>query len=147
METNEVIKETYALIQSGMVENVVVWDGEGDIFSDYTTYKIKEGETVGPGFSAEQDSSGNWEFIAPVVVVSPEEQAAINLQKAQSEYERASSKIAALNEQIADEDYTGTTEDAVKASMTSWTTYRKALRSYIAASDGTQELPEAPVAL
>lgn len=134
----------FALIKDGVVENVVVWDGQGDIFSDYSTYEIKDGEVVGPGYSAEQNSSGNWEFKAPVVVVTPKEQEALNLQSAQSEYARASEKITALNEQIEDEDYTGTTEDAVKADLTTWTAYRKALRAYIAADDGSAALATAP---
>ncbi|MDF7658292.1 hypothetical protein PUG81_04870 [Erwiniaceae bacterium L1_54_6] len=134
----------YALIKNGSVENVVVWDGTGDLFSDYTAQVIADGEMVGPGFVAEQDSSGNWTFSAPVVVITPEEQAAINLQAAQSEYDRASDKITALNQQIEDEDYTGTTEDVVKASLTSWTTYRKALRAYISTGDGSATLPTAP---
>nr|WP_310616921.1 hypothetical protein [Pantoea cypripedii] len=134
----------YALIKNGNVENVVVWDGEGTLFDDYSICEIKDGEIVGPGFSADQDSSGNWEFTAPVVVVTPEEQALINLQKAQTEYGRASDKITALNQQIEDEDFTGTTEDAVKSSLSGWTTYRKALRAYNAAADGSAALPAAP---
>lgn len=134
----------YALIKDGVVKNVVVWDGKGDLFSDYSTYEIKEGQQVGPGFSAVQDSIGGWEFEAPEVVITPEEQAATNLKSAQSEYDRASENITALNEQIADDDYTGTTEDAVKAELATWTAYRKALRAYIAAADGSAALPSAP---
>lgn len=134
----------YALIKDGLVENVVVWDGKGDIFSDFSTCEIKAGQQVGPGFSAEQNSSGEWEFGAPVVVITPQEQAALNLQSAQSEYDCASEKITALNERIEDEDYTGTTEAAVKDELASWTTYRKALRAYIAVADGSAALPSTP---
>ncbi len=35
---------TYALIKDGVVENIVVWDGTGDIFSDYTTVNIDDVE-------------------------------------------------------------------------------------------------------
>ncbi|ENE2000933.1 hypothetical protein ABM424_003086 [Enterobacter hormaechei] len=40
----------YALIKNGVVENVVIWDGEGDIFADYTAVNIDE-LTVGIGWS------------------------------------------------------------------------------------------------
>ncbi|HCJ9616492.1 TPA: hypothetical protein NV979_004152 [Escherichia coli] len=61
--------------------------------------------------------------------------------KAASEYERASVVIVALNEQIEDEDYAGTTEEAVKSELAAWTDYRKQLRAYIKAGDGSQTLP------
>ena len=30
----------YALVKNGVVENIVVWDGTGDIFDDYITVNI-----------------------------------------------------------------------------------------------------------
>ncbi|WP_155033396.1 tail fiber assembly protein [Enterobacter hormaechei] len=39
----------YALIKNGVVENVVIWDGEGDIFADYTTV-IVDGLNAGIGW-------------------------------------------------------------------------------------------------
>ncbi|MBV6817801.1 flagellar export protein FliJ [Rahnella sp. PD12R] len=136
---------SYALIKDGVVENTVAWDGTGDIFDDFITYEMKEGDIVGIGYSASQDSNGNWAFAAPVIVVTPEEQAAINLQKAQSEYDRASAKITALQQQIDDEDYSGTdTEASVAATKSIWTNYRKALRTYITAGKGSLDLPAMP---
>ena len=134
----------YALIKNGTVENVVVWDGEGELFGDYTTCKINTGEVVGPGFKASQDASGKWGFASPAVIISPDEQATLNLQTAQSEYARATTKITSLNERIEDSDYTGTTENAVKSLLSDWVTYRKALRAYIFAADGGAELPSTP---
>lgn len=32
----------YALIKNGIVENVVIWDGYGDIFDDYITVNIDD---------------------------------------------------------------------------------------------------------
>ncbi len=32
----------YALVKNGVVENVVVWDGTGDIFDDYITVNIDD---------------------------------------------------------------------------------------------------------
>lgn len=135
----------WAVIKNGMVVNTVVWDGTGDIFDEFDTYEIKDGEVIGIGYSASQDSNGKWTFAAPVIVVTPEEQAAINLQKAQSEYDRASAKITALQQQIDDENYSGTdTEASVAATKSIWTTYRKALRAYSAAANGSLTFPIAP---
>ena len=134
----------YALIKDGLIQNVVVWDGVGDLFKDFETYELAENYSVGPGYAADMDSAGKWIFTAPAVVITPEEQGAINLQKAQTEYARATTQITSLNERIEDSDYAGTTEDAVKLSLSDWVTYRKALRAYISSVDGGIELPSAP---
>lgn len=39
----------YAIITDGIVSNIVVWDGEGDIFSNQETVKIIEGMSVNIG--------------------------------------------------------------------------------------------------
>lgn len=36
----------------------MVWDGEGDIFSEYTTYELSGGAVSAPGFSATKKSKG-----------------------------------------------------------------------------------------
>lgn len=41
---------TYALIKDGVVENIIVWDGTGNIFNDYTTVNIDDVE-AGIGWS------------------------------------------------------------------------------------------------
>lgn len=41
---------TYALLKDGIVENTVLWDGEGDLFVDYTTINI-ESMQVGIGWT------------------------------------------------------------------------------------------------
>lgn len=89
---------------------------------------------------------GVFDDTGPHLEVVPEpDHAAENLLKAQEQYELASGKIDNLNDQIEDEDYSETdTEESVKASKVSWTTYRKALRAYIASTDGTKALPTAP---
>ncbi|MGE4775215.1 hypothetical protein [Yersinia enterocolitica] len=75
------------------------------------------------------------------IVKTPEEIAAENMATARTEYDRATANIVALNEQIEDEDYAGTTKDTVKADLSSWTDYRKQLRAYIKAGDGCGPLP------
>ncbi|WP_267411823.1 hypothetical protein [Pantoea sp. GM_Pan_4] len=135
---------SYALIKDGLVANVVVWDGNDGVFDDYTTHELTGDEVVGPGFSAVQGSDNDWVFTAPVIELSPEEQTEINLVNAQSGYEQASSEIQSLNEQIEDEDYSIQSEDELKSSLASWTTYRKSLRAYINAGDGSKTLPSPP---
>lgn len=134
----------YALIKDGVVVNAVLWDGEGDLFQEFDTYEIGDGETVGPGYSAKKDSKGKWTFSAPVIEISPEEQANKNIQDALSSYDRASVKITSLNEVIEDEDYLSFSEEDVRAELATWTSYRKAIRAYIAKGDGKVALPKSP---
>lgn len=56
----------YALIKNGIVENVVVWDGDGDIFSEYEVVEI-DGVQAGIGWGYD-----NGEFIEPEVIPSQE---------------------------------------------------------------------------
>lgn len=135
---------SYALIKDGIVVNAVLWDGQGDIFQEYEKYEIKDGEQVGPGYTAKKDSKGKWSFSAPVVEITPEEQANKNIQAASSAYDLASAKITALNEIIEDEDYSSYPEADVRAQLSTWTSYRKALRAYIAKGDGSAKLPTSP---
>ncbi|MGC0901027.1 hypothetical protein WKG98_14270 [Pantoea agglomerans] len=134
----------YALIKDGVVVNAVLWDGEGDLFQEFDTYEIGDGETVGPGYSAKKDSKGKWTFSAPVIEISPEEQANKNIQDALSSYDRASVKITSFNEVVEDEDYSSSSEEDVRAELATWTSYRKALRAYIAKGDGKVALPKSP---
>ncbi|HHA1397594.1 TPA: tail fiber assembly protein [Enterobacter hormaechei subsp. xiangfangensis] len=40
----------YALVKNGIVENVVIWDGEGDLFDGFETVNI-DGESAGIGWA------------------------------------------------------------------------------------------------
>lgn len=135
---------SYALIKDGVVVNAVLWDGEGDLFPEYETYEIKEEDSVSPGFTAEKDKKGNWVFTAPVVELTPEEKANKNIQEASSSYDRASVKITSLNQIIEDQDYSSSVEEDVRAELATWTSYRKALRAYLAKGDGKVSLPKSP---
>lgn len=129
----------YALIKNGIVVNIVVCESDDaaiELFQDFTVVNITD-SSAGIGWSYDGKS-----FSAPETEQTPEELADANLAKAQSEYEAASVKIIALNEQIADEDYDGTTEEAVKAELESWTGYRKQLRAYIKAADFSGTPPD-----
>lgn len=57
----------WAIINNGIVENVVMWDGKGDIFKNFTTYKLPSDSPVGVGYLVNGDSADEYEFIAPEV--------------------------------------------------------------------------------
>lgn len=40
----------YALVKNNKVVNVVLWDGEGDIFSDYLTIPLDDDSLVSVGY-------------------------------------------------------------------------------------------------
>lgn len=65
-----------------------------------------------------------------------------NLQKAQSEYDVATTHIDALSQQIEDEDGDIKTLESTKST---WTDYRKSLRAYLK-TDGSGDLPVSPQA-
>ncbi|EHM8973251.1 hypothetical protein ACE19A_07015 [Escherichia coli] len=126
----------YAVVENGVVINIVVWDGKSE-WQPVTGEAVSCSAQVGIGWL--YDGSNFTQ--PPTPEQTPEELAAANMAKAASEYERASVVIVALNEQIEDEDYAGTTEEAVKSELAAWTDYRKQLRAYIKAGDGSQTLP------
>lgn len=130
----------YALVKDNVVENLIAWDGEGDLFPGYDAIELSDELIASVGWSYD----GKTFTAPPEPAKTPEEQAAENLAIAQSEYDRATIVINELNEQIQDEDYDGTTEEAVKDELAAWTNYRKELRAYIKAADGSQQLPSAP---
>lgn len=134
----------YALIKDGFIENVAVWDGEGDIFSEYTTYELSDGEVAAPGFLATKDNKGNWMFQAPGVSLTPQQEAELNMISAQSEYEGASSKINSIREKIEGEDFTTASESELNHLLSTWAGYRKSLRSYISSGEGSKKLPSPP---
>ncbi|EEY8688820.1 hypothetical protein DFZ21_07990 [Escherichia coli] len=130
-----------ALITNGIVENTIICASvelAEKLFPNYEFVDIDD-VTAGIGWSYDGEN-----FTAPVIVKTPEEQAAENMAMAQSEYDRATVVINELNEQIQDADYTDTTENEVKSALTEWTEYRKSLRAYIRAGDWTQSLPIQP---
>lgn len=155
------MESNYAIIKDGFVVNTVVWDGDGDIFSDVTAVEITDDFNASVGdayvnsalYARPRDgyeyifSADNlkWTVTAEGAEAKAEAVAAANLETSQSEYDRASDKITALQQQIDDEDYSGTdTAATVAADKATWVTYRKALRAYIAAGDGGALLPQKP---
>jgi len=151
----------YAIVQDSFVINTVEWDGNGNIFDGYITFEVDSGNaasigdayinsTLYPkprdGYDYDFDNEKlEWVITAEGATQKAKLQAEINLAIAQSEYDRASDKIDAFDDQIEDEDYTATdTEAVVKSNRSAWITYRKSLRAYISAADGTVTLPIAP---
>ncbi|QIP25451.1 hypothetical protein [Klebsiella aerogenes] len=132
----------YALIKDAIVQNVVVCDDDDSaklLFSKFTVINIDD-MNVGIGWGYDGES-----FIEPPTPEpSPDDIASGRLVFAQSEYDKATDKINYLNEQVADTDYSGTTEADVMTLLERWTDYRKKLRAYIMTQDGSEPLPASP---
>ncbi|WP_089617480.1 hypothetical protein [Escherichia coli] len=129
-----------ALIKNDIVVNTIICESvemATELHQDFFVVDI-DGIDAGIGWSYD-----GLVFTAPVIVKTPEEIAAENLGTAQAEYDSVSLRIMALNEQIQDADWDCTTEDAVRAELASQTDYRKLLRAYLKAADGSQKLPPA----
>ena len=130
-----------ALVLNGIVINTIICESVGlaeELNPECVAVDI---DNIHAGIGWLYDGS---KFIAPVVEKTPEELAAENLSTAQSEYDRATAVINGLNEQIEDADYAGTTEAEVNADLMVWTDYRKQLRAYLKAGDGSSVLPPSP---
>lgn len=137
----------YAVIANGVVVNTIVWDGITPLGDDEQPFAVRidfdASNGLVPGIGWRYD---NGEFSPPPVPEkTPEQIATENIHTAQSQYDIASKKINALQEQIDDEDWTNTSEDELRAELAGWTAYRRALRSYLSTADGSQSLPEQPV--
>lgn len=64
------MNDLYALINSeGIVVNIIEWDGTGDLFADFQTYKLSDSDFVGPGYIAVKKGS-KWIFSMPDEPVS-----------------------------------------------------------------------------
>lgn len=128
----------YALIKNKIVENIAVCESDEyatTFFNDFTVVNV-DNIMASPGWTYDGKT-----FSAPEVELTKEEINLSNLEKANSEYSRATSQIDAINEQIEDEDWIDSTEEDVKSQLASWTDYRKKLRAYIKVADGSVALP------
>lgn len=152
---------SYALFKDGFVSNVVVWDGQGNIFDSFSPVEIKDsfmpdigdayvGSVLYPmprdGYEYTFNSDSlEWEITTEGEEDKQRLLALQNIATAQAEYNRASDKITALQQQIDDEDYSGgDTATSIAADKATWVSYRKALRGYIATANGGAILPESP---
>ncbi|MCK7098855.1 tail fiber assembly protein [Enterobacter kobei] len=112
----------FALIKDGVVENVVVWDGQGDIFDEYETVNI-DGLSVGIGWAYDGKK-----FTAPLEPEPTHDE----LVK-QAEIEK-SGLISQANDYIDSKQWPsklalGRLKDDEKASFNEWLDYLDALES------------------
>lgn len=128
----------YALIGNDVVENIVICGSDEIAFKIFLKHTVINITNIVCGIGWAYDGTN---FTAPVIERTATELAIENIHIANSEYARATEMITALNEQIADDDYAGTTEYIVKSVLTAWTEYRKSLRGYLKLGDGNQILP------
>lgn len=128
----------YAVIEGGIVVNLIVWDGKNSLPADLgKPVAASEGVSIGWGYDGTDFSS------PPEPEKTQTEISLSNLAAAQSEYDKATVKINSLNERIQDTDFNDVTESAVRSSLAEWTNYRKELRGYLN-SDGLNDLPTSP---
>lgn len=112
----------YALIKNGVVENVVIFDGEDDIFDDYTVVKL-DGLTAGIGWTYDGE-----QFTAP-----PEPEPTPEELIAQAEA-RKQSLIAAANDYMDNRQWPGKATlgrltDAEKEQYNLWLDYLDVLEA------------------
>lgn len=125
----------YAVIEGGIVVNLIVWDGKSALPPESgEPVAAGDGVSIGWGYNGSEFSS------PPESVKTQAEISRLNLSLAQSEYDKSTAKINALNERIQDADFNDVTENAVRSSLEEWTGYRKELRAYLN-SDGSGALP------
>lgn len=110
----------YALIKNGVVENVVIWDGEGDIFADYTAVSIT-GLNVGIGWSYDGKT-----FTAPPALELTHEEYV-----GQAELTKAGllSSARTIISIWQSELLLGSISDEDKASLITWLAYIKAVEA------------------
>ncbi|EMO6449565.1 hypothetical protein RNH54_005666 [Raoultella planticola] len=128
----------YAVIEDGVVVNLIVWDGKNSLPADLGK-PVAASEEVGIGWGY-----NGTDFSSPPEPEKTQAEISLsNVATAQSKYDKATVKINSLNERIQDNDFNNVTESAVRSSLAEWTNYRKELRSYLA-SDGLKSLPVPP---
>lgn len=133
--------ENYAVVEDGKVTNIVVWDGKSE-WAPYNGDVIPAPDGIGIGWLYADGS-----FTTPALPENVKTQEDIDAEKiagANSEYIIASEHITALNEQIEDADYTVMDEELVRSLLAEWIEYRKKIRAFIAAGDGSKDLPRPP---
>ncbi|MFH2226045.1 tail fiber assembly protein [Enterobacter kobei] len=112
---------TYALVKDGVVENTVIWDGEGDLFSDYQVIELSEDESAGPGWSYD-----GTEFYPPV---EPEKSHEELVAEAEQQKEALLSEAQTTISLWQTELQLGIISDEDKASLIAWMQYIKALQA------------------
>ncbi|MEG0870365.1 MAG: tail fiber assembly protein [Hafnia sp.] len=128
----------YALVKDGVVENTVIWDGEGDLFPDYQVVELKENENAGPGWSYD-----GTEFYAPA---EPEKSHEELVAEAKQHKEALLSEAQATIRLWQTELQLGIISDEDKASLSAWVRYIKALQAVEISTAPDITWPTAPEA-
>lgn len=111
---------TYAIVENGVVTNVIEWDGETEWVPDAGVAVLTDG-TVGIGWSY----AGSKFTAPPVPEPSPAELVAAAATKKQQLLDTAQSTISLWQSELL----LGTISDADKASLTLWIAYIKAVQA------------------
>lgn len=111
----------YALVKDGIVENTVIWDGEGNLFPDYQVVELNENENAGPGWTYD-----GTKFYPPV---EPEKSHEELVAEARQQKEALLSEAQATISLWQTELQLGIISDEDKASLIAWVQYIKALKA------------------
>lgn len=126
----------YALINNDVVENIVLWDGEGDIFDDYIKVELSDDVECGIGWAYE-----NGEFIAPTEMEKTKDELITEAEsQKQSLIYEANTKISVLQDAV---DLEMATEEEV-ALLKEWKKYRVLLNRVDTSTAPDIEWPEKP---
>ena len=125
----------FALVRNGIVENIVLWDGEGDIFSAYEAINVDE-ISAGVGWLYNDGV-----FVSPPAPEIPHEE---------SVYQAESRKSSLLNDAYSiiniwqTELLLGTISEESRMLLTEWLEYIKALKAVDTSTAPNIIWPELP---
>lgn len=125
----------FALVRNGIVENIVLWDGEGDIFSAYEAINVDE-ISAGVGWLYNDGA-----FVAPPAPEIPHEE---------SVYQAESRKSSLLSDAYSiiniwqTELLLGTISEESRMLLTEWLEYIKALKAVDTSTAPNIIWPELP---
>lgn len=127
----------FALISNGVVVNIVVWDGSGDLFSDYQTVNVDE---ISAGIGWEYSDG---EFSPPPAPELSHDELVVQAEiKKQSLITSAHSAISIWQTELQ----LGIISDGDKASLINWLAYIKELQAIDTSSAPDISWPSPPEA-
>lgn len=147
--------KTFAIIKNSFVENIVVWDGEGDFFPDAEVMEVKDGDLTGigdavvdgkvyarpgDGYEYQFDTTSlKWNLTEEGQQQKYASQLVINQDKKDILINSAKDKISLWQSELL----LGKISDKDKSSLNSWIDYIKALHD-IDASKPDVTWPDLP---
>lgn len=126
----------YAIVENGIVSNIVIWDGENNIFADFVTVEITDEMAVAIGHSY----TGGDFYPPPAPEKSKEELISEAGQTKMSLLSNADSVTDYWRTELA----LGIIDDTDKAKLTVWMKYIKAVKAVNTSTVPDVNWPERP---